>query len=208
MGVPRMSAIGTVSLWIKQLKGGDRATVQKLWESYFHRLVGLARKKLQGCPRGAADEEDVVLSAFDSFCRGAEEGRFPQLLDRDDLWHLLVLITSRKAINRAKQERRQKRGGGAVWHESALPGTDSSGWGPAFANVIGREPDPEFAVLLAEEYRRLLEKLTSAELRSVAVWKLEGYTNEEIAARLGRSRGTVERKLRLIRDCWEKEVGP
>ena len=49
--------------------------------------------------RRAADEEDVALSAFDSFCRGAEQGRFPQLDGRDDLWHLLVVITVRKKPN-------------------------------------------------------------------------------------------------------------
>jgi DNA-binding CsgD family transcriptional regulator len=43
-------------------------------------------------------------------------------------------------------------------------------------------------------------------LRSVAVWKLEGYTNKEVAAKLGRAPATVERKLRLIRATWEKEV--
>ena len=42
----------------------------------------------------------------------------------------------------------------------------------------------------------------------MAVWKLEGHTNEEIAALLGRSVPTVERKLRLIRKLWEGEVGP
>jgi DNA-directed RNA polymerase specialized sigma24 family protein len=36
---------------------------------------------------------------------------------------------------------------------------------------------------------------------------VEGYTTAEIAARLGRAPATVERKLRLIRDAWEKEVG-
>ena len=68
-------------------------------------------------PRVAADEEDVALSAFDSFCRGAQRGRFPQLDDRDNLWRLLVVITSRKAVDLAQHEgppevrRRRARGG-------------------------------------------------------------------------------------------------
>jgi DNA-directed RNA polymerase specialized sigma24 family protein len=203
-----MSSFGSVTCWIRQLGAGDQAACQKLWEGYFHRLVGLARKRLQGTPRCGADEEDVALSAFDSFFRRAQEGRFPQLVDRHDLWQLLVLIAARKASNLAKHERREKRGGGKVRHASALPPGDGEGDGPFFADVIGREPDPAFAAQVVEEYERLLAELGDDNLRSVAVWKREGYTNKEIAAKLGRSLAAVERKLRLIRDAWEQEITP
>jgi DNA-directed RNA polymerase specialized sigma24 family protein len=203
-----MSGTGSVTHWIRRLQAGEQAAFQKLWERYFRRLVALVRKRLQGAPRGAADEEDVVLSAFDSFFCRAQEGRFPKLLDRDDLWQLLVLIAGRKASNLGKHERRQRRGGGRVRHASALPGGDGSGGGPIFADLIGREPEAAVAAQVVEDYERLLDGLGDDELRSVAVWKLEGYTNEEIAAKLGRAPATVERKLRLIRDAWAKEVTP
>ena len=103
-----MSSSGSVTAWIDHLRDGDRAAAQPLWEGYFQRLVRLARKKLRGAPRGMADEEDVALSAFDSFCRGAEQGRFPQLFDRDDLWRLLFVITERKAIDLVNHEKAQK----------------------------------------------------------------------------------------------------
>src|SRR4051794_22257712 len=99
----------SVTQWVQRLQAGDRAAAQRLWEGYFRRLVGLARKRLGGMPRRAADEEDVALSAFDSFCRGAEQGRFPQLEDRDDLWQVLVLLTARKAADLAQHEGRDKR---------------------------------------------------------------------------------------------------
>src|SRR5258707_13878821 len=94
-----MSSSGSVSHWINLLKSGDPAAVQSLWEAYFPRLVALARKKLREAPRRAADEEDVALSAFDSFCDGVARGRFPRLTDRDDLWHVLVTITARNALH-------------------------------------------------------------------------------------------------------------
>jgi DNA-directed RNA polymerase specialized sigma24 family protein len=59
------------------------------------------------------------------------------------------------------------------------------------------------AAQVVEEYQRLLGGLGDAALRSVAVWKLEGYTNKEIAGRLGCSEPTVERRLRLIRKMLE-----
>jgi DNA-directed RNA polymerase specialized sigma24 family protein len=199
-----MSATGSVSYWIGKLKEGERAAVQRLWEGYFRRLVGLVRARLRSAPRSLpADEEDVALSAFDSFCRAAEQGRFPKLEDRNDLWQLLVLIAVRKATNLAKHERCQKRGGGNVVHVSALPRGDE-GDGPLFADLIGREPDPALAAEVAEEYRRLLAQLPNESLRTVAVWKMEGHSNGEIAATLGRSISAVERKLVDIRTIWEK----
>jgi RNA polymerase sigma factor (sigma-70 family) len=201
---------GTVSHWVAQLKAGDAEAAQRLWNSYFGRLVALARQMLRGAPRAAADEEDVVLSAFDSFCRGVEQGRFPRLDDRDDLWQLLFVITRRKAIDLVQHERRQKRrpkpGDGAVRHASALE-SDSSAPG-GLNQVADSEPTPEMAAEGAEECRRLLDLLGDATLQSIAVAKMEGYTSEEIAAQLGCSLPTVERKLRRIRLTWQREITP
>jgi DNA-directed RNA polymerase specialized sigma24 family protein len=198
-----MSSEGSVSQWIGELKAGDPAAAQKLWECYFQRLVGLARKKLQGKPCRVADEEDAALSAFDSFCRGAQGGRFPQLTDRDNLWRLLVAITARKAFQVQRKEHRQKRGGGAVRDEAVLAGSPESEM--AIEQIIGREPTPEFAAQVAEEYERLLGELGDAELQAIALMKMEGATTDEIAAQLGCARSTVERRLRMICTLWKPE---
>jgi DNA-directed RNA polymerase specialized sigma24 family protein len=206
-GAPPMSSAGSVTHWLARLQAGDREAAQQLWERYFRRLVGLARDRLRGAPRGAADEEDVALSAFDSFCRGAEQGRFPRLHDRDNLWRLLVVITARKAQQLAQRERRQKRGGGVVLDEAALAGpTGAVPEKAGLEGVLGAEPTPEFAAQVAEECRRLLRALGDAELEAVALLKMEGYTTEEIAAKLGYVPRTIERKLRLIRGLWESEA--
>jgi DNA-directed RNA polymerase specialized sigma24 family protein len=170
--------------------------------------VGLASKKLRDLSRRAQDEEDVALSVFDSFCRGARRGQFPQLHDRNNLWGLLVVLTTRKALNVRRDERRLKRGGGDVLGESALPGpADGSSADGGLGAVLGQEPTPEFAAQAADECRRLLDCLGDAELRSIAVWKMEGDTTEQIAARLECAPRTVERKLQRIRLRWEKEMG-
>src|SRR5438094_814018 len=121
-----MSSQGSVTAWINLLKGGDPAAIQRLCEA----------------PRRAADEEDVALSAFDSFCDGVAQGRFPQLTDRDDLWHVLVTITARKALQLIRHEQRQKRGGGAVRGESVFQeGADSdSSEEVGLDQIIGSEP--------------------------------------------------------------------
>jgi DNA-directed RNA polymerase specialized sigma24 family protein len=199
-----MSSPGSITAWIDQLRAGDRAAAQPLWQGYFHRLVALARQKLRSGPRAAADEEDVALSAFDSFCRGAEQGRFPQLADRDDLWRLLLVITERKVIDLVRHERRARRGGGKVRHAGSL--ADESTVTTPLDRFAEHQPTPELAAQLADECRRLLEALADDTLRAVAVAKMEGHTNEDIAARLQRSLPTVERKLRRIRMTWEKEL--
>jgi DNA-directed RNA polymerase specialized sigma24 family protein len=202
-----MSSSGSITHWISQLKAGDPAAAQKLWERYFPRLVGLARKKLQGTPRQAADEEDVALSAFASFCRRAESGQFPQLFDRDDLWQLLLLIATRKALYQLRHSRRQKRGGASRGEEAMVEAPETAERA-ALEQIPSAEPSPEFAAQVADEFRRLLTLLQDEELRAVALWKMEGYGNEEIATKQGCALRTVERRLRVIRSLWSQESEP
>jgi DNA-directed RNA polymerase specialized sigma24 family protein len=191
-----MSSAGSITDLLGLLKGGNAAAAQRLWESYFRRLVGIARSKLQRIPRRAADEEDVALSAFDSFCRGAAQNRFPQLTDRHDLWQVLVVLTSRKAFRLGRHELRQKRGGGRV------PSAQTHCGEQLLAELVAREPTPAFAAQVAEECRRRLDRLGNAELKTIALWKMEGYTTDEIAAKQDCAPRTVERKLQRIRNLW------
>ncbi|MFO0949408.1 MAG: ECF-type sigma factor [Planctomycetota bacterium] len=198
------SSKDSVTQWIGQLKAGEQRAAGKLWERYFDRLVRMAGKRLRIARRRVSDEEDAALSAFHLFCRGAAEDRFPKLEDRDDLWQLLVMLTDRKAIDQVRRhELRLKRGGGRVVGESAF-GTPSARGG-GIHELAGFEPTPEFAALVAEEQERLLAKLNDDLLRAIALWKLAGYSNEEIAEKIGKTPRTVTRKLDLIRVIWSQE---
>jgi DNA-directed RNA polymerase specialized sigma24 family protein len=188
---------GSITRCLGLLKRGDPQAAQAIWDRYFQRLVALARARLHSVHLRAADEEDVVLSALDSFFRRARRGQFPRLEDRDDLWQLLFVLTVRKAINLAKHERRRSRGSGKVGVLSDLEGLDIEG-------LIGNDPTPELAAQVADECRRLLGRLGDVTLRQVAVWKMEGYTNAEIARRIGCVENTVGRKLRSIREIWSE----
>jgi DNA-directed RNA polymerase specialized sigma24 family protein len=196
----------TVTVWLAQLQAGDRDAAQKIWQRYYARLVGLARARLRTLPRRAADEEDVALSAFDSFCRGVAEGRFPDLHDRDNLWAVLATLTHHSAENLRQLERRQKRGGGRVRGDSALEAAGECDAAGGFAQFADREPTPDEVAVVADLGERLLGVLTDPAHRRVAVMKLEGYTNAEIADAVGKAECTVERWLRLIRSRWEKEL--
>jgi DNA-directed RNA polymerase specialized sigma24 family protein len=192
-----LSSEGSVTGWIGRLQAGDAEAAQRLWDRYFQRLVGLARKKLHTTPF-RSNEEDVALSAFHSFCQGARQGKFPNLADRDNLWGLLITITSRKVCGFIEHEMRDRRCPGPV---------DSD-----VAQLVDREPDPAFAAQVADQFQGLLDRLADPVLQSIALWKMEGFTNQEIAAKLSETRRhherTVERKLKLIREVWAQEVNP
>lgn len=194
---------GSVTRWLGDLKEGDAKAAQPLWDRYFERLVRLARRRLHGAQGpGTGDEEDAALSAFHSVCAGAARGHFPQLTDRDDLWRLLVVVTARKAAEQSRRARRLKRGGGVVLDEAGLRGGDDPDRAEGLEMIVGPEPTPEFAAMVVEESGRLLDALGDDGLRQVALWRLEGYTGGEIAARLGCTRRTVVRRLGLIREIW------
>ena len=170
-------------------------------------MVDLARSRLRATERtdAVSDEEDAALSAFESLCAGPARGRFPQLADRDDLWRLLVVITTRKVMAQARRQHRQKRGSGHVRLASDL--FDAGGGDDEddiLARAVGSDPTAEFAAIVAEEYRLLLERLGDDALRSGAILRMEGETTEAIAGKLRCARRTVARQLALIRrilDC-------
>ena len=203
-----MSNGESVTRWLHGIKAGDSADIQRLWDRYFQRLVRLAGAKLPGHCRRAFDEEDVALSAFQSFCDRAGRGQFPQLSGRDDLWRLLATLTVRKAALTMRHQTRQKRGGGRVLGESAFVArnceTKSAG---GISEIISREPTPEDAARFADAFDDLIGRLSDQTLKTIALRKLKGDTVEEIGASVGASTRTIDRKLRLIRAIWEEASG-
>jgi len=192
-----MDNSGSVTRWIKTLREGDQEAAARLWSKYFYRLAGVVRSKFGEARLGAADGEDVALSAFFSFCRCIEEGRFGDLSGRDELWRLLVLIAKRKAVDSIRHEMAAKRGGGKVRGEGDL------------AEVVSPAPTPAFTAELFDEVHRLMDVVLGPEegmLRLIALRKLEGYSNKEIAAELSLATRTVDRKLELIRILWTTDA--
>ncbi len=184
----------SVTLWIGDLIAhGDPEAARGLWERHYDRVLRLAHAKLRRMQRPDAfhDAEDVALSTLKNVFIAARRGKLPLLKDRNDLWWLLVTITARKAHDLAERDNRLKRGGGReIAGETAIADLADSG------------PSPEDAAIMVEEFRRLLDALGDETLRQIALWKMEGFTHEEIAARLGCVRRTVYNKLDLIRKRW------
>jgi DNA-directed RNA polymerase specialized sigma24 family protein len=193
--------------WLDGLREGRTQATEKLWDLYFSRMVGLARKKLGLSHRTVVDEEDIALSAFKSFCLGFQAGRIqaPAGADAVNLWPLLVSLTINKAVDHLRREGRLKRGGGK--HPVSL--VSSSDSHSSFDPWISNEPTPELVAAANDSFDHLLDRLDDAgdeTLRIITLESIEGKTPHEIAAQLGCSLRTIQRKLKTIRALWENET--
>ena len=200
-----MSEQDEVTLWLGNLAKGDSLAAQRIWEKYFEKLSRYARGKLHNTPLRDFDEEDVALSALNTFFKGMQNGKFDSLGSREDLWRLLLTITARKAYAERRCALRKKRGSGQVRGESVFRNADSEEdrvFG--ISEILGEEPTPELAVMVAENTNYLLNLLDDVKARDIAIMRLEGQTTEEIAQEFGCARRTVERKLERIRACWRE----
>jgi RNA polymerase sigma factor (sigma-70 family) len=197
-------ANGSVSHWIEQAKGGEEAAAEQLWNRYFHRLVGFARKKMPDLKRRSQDEEDIAICALANFLRDAKRGQYPALQDRDGLWPLLATITERKVINLRQKERAQKRGGGNVRGESVFHNANPNVQNPGIDGFAAPVTTDQFSAAICSECNDLFNQLDDDQLRLVAQRRLEGYSNAEIAQEVGCVPRTIERKLERIRAIWTK----
>lgn len=180
----------SITRLIRAMQDGRNSAVGPLLEVYFDRLVQLARQRLQNLPGMAAYDEDVALRSFHSLCQRIRDPARPlDLSSRDDLWRLLATRTISRAIDLIRRHR-----------PGEVPGAND------VEQLLTREPTPEEAAEVADECQRLLDLLDEPELRQIALWKVEGYTNEEIAARLDCVPRTIERKVSRIRLLWKHEL--
>jgi RNA polymerase sigma factor (sigma-70 family) len=180
----------SITRLMRAVQDGSSSAVRPLLAAYFDRLVQLAHKRLQNLPGLGGYDEDLALRSFHSvYQRLRDPARPLELANRNDLWRLLATRTISRAIDLIRR------------HRLAVVTGDQD-----LTRLLSREPTPEEAAEVADECRRLLDALPEPELRQIALWKVEGYTNEEIAARLDCVPRTIERKVSRIRLLWQHEL--
>lgn len=182
-----------ITQWITGVRKRDSEAETALWDHYFKRVVRLARSRMSALQGTVYDEEDAAVSALRSMFRGIQAERFPELHDRHNLWRILVLITKRKLRAQWRRETANRRTPEAV---------DAGDAELRIEEVIADEPTPDFVAEMMDETERLLAELDDDNLRRIAVMRMDGLTNDEIADRLGCASRTVRRKVDRIRDIW------
>ena len=190
-----------VTVWLNKMKEEPDQSLEKIWNKYYKHLITFARKKLGNAPRRNFDEDDIVSSVLESFFDGVQQDRFPKLNDRTDLWKILLTMTARKTAQNIRSEMAEKRGGGDVRGESVFSGSSSAGIDKF------QSPTEKFAEDLTFEMKERLAELGDEVLQSVAIMKLQGYTNAEIASEMEVVERTIERKLERIREIWQHQLG-
>ena len=195
---------GSVTTLVDQLQDPDSRVrdqaATRIWQRYFPSLLQLAERQLARRVRQRIDGEDVLQEMYNSFCQRRRRGQF-ELVDRDALWALLAKMTVLKARKSARKATRQRRDVRREERPAAQrPGHDDADF---YARLEGGGPTPDEAVAFAEEVERRLGELAPG-LRQVALLRLAGYTQEEIAGKkhLDCSVRTVERKVRMIKQQW------
>jgi DNA-directed RNA polymerase specialized sigma24 family protein len=191
-----MSQAHTITGLLAGVSDGDEKAIEKLVHVYLDRLVGVGRRKyrsLGNIPRPVEDEEDAALSALDTFCGRAREGKIQDLANREQLWALLVKITIRKVYDQRERATAKKR-----------RGKDPPGSAAALDQVISELPGPQAEAELKDTYRAAMDLLTDPDLKRIAEMDLEGRNRAEIAEGLGLTERTVYRKLQVIREHWDR----
>lgn len=197
-----MDSENSITKYLSALKRGEPDASQKIWELFFKRLVVLARKKLASSPKRWSDEEDIVQQAFANFFVQVQAGRFPRLNNRDDLWQILAMLVDRRSTDQIRKLLAPKAGGGKVRGESAfvVGGSEYGG-----INLIADDlPTSDLAAEFVEELDFRLRAFTNDDYRQIAILKLQGYRNREIAEQIKSSLRTVERCLQHIREKWRE----
>lgn len=198
-----MSDQGSVTAWLPLLERGDAVADEWLVSTYFEHVARIARRQLGLAPRRAADEEDVANSVFRLFLARAKDGGFKQLADRNDLHRILLLLTKRRAIDyyRRSTRRRQLEVGESAIAEAAESQV-------RFKEIAATQAPSDLVMEIAEEIRELFSDIECQDLQldQIAMFRLQGYSAAEIAARIGCLPRTVYRRLNLIQTRWQSRT--
>ena len=196
-----MKTAGSVTTWLRALEAGDNDAAQQLWDRYSDAMHGVAKRRMRRQKRhDILDEEDFVVSAFASVCLAARNGRLAGIANRDELWGMLVVATNRKVGQRIQYTNAEKRASVSLLDQHVR----NTEIGSRLERLIANSPTPELQALLAEQADKLLARLSDPDLQAIALLRLAGYTNDEIAAEMGFSRRTTFRMVAHIRTCWKE----
>ena len=202
-GSPAQAAADlSVTQFLPDAKAGRRAAIDAISDRLRPRVERVVARQLRGLR--SADPEGVASSVFVYFWKVADRGDFAEddFTCSRELWAYLMRVAKHKVRDHArygkskKRDVRRTRGEDSVWRKTG------EGGGNGFDAVAGGGPTPAERAASAEVLTDFLAGLPDPVLRDVAVLRMEGYTVEEVADRVGVSSRTVKRKLRRLRDHW------
>lgn len=182
---------------LERLRAGDPDASEQIYALYIRRLIGLARKRMEGRLLQKEAPEDIAASAIKSFFLRDQVKPFPRLSSWDSLWRLLATITRRKCGHRDEYYFAAKRD---LHREASPTPTDDSAIG---IEGIARDPSPAEVTEFEDTLRHLLQGLDERE-QDIVRFTLEGFTVREIHERIHRSEHLIRAVLKKVRSRWER----
>jgi RNA polymerase sigma-70 factor (ECF subfamily) len=170
-----------LDLW----RAGNQDAARQLFDRYSERLVAVARRHIGQRVARRVDPEDVVQSVFRTFFRRVQSGEL-NLYDPDRLCALLARITINKALDQVSFHHAAKR-------NVNLDADSGSNDHDPVARLLDDEPSPESVNQFLDTLEHFLGHF-SPEERQVLEMRMQGFSVEEIARRLG----TYDRKIYRI----------
>ena len=181
---------------IEGLRHGDEEVLTEFCERYAGALARIAERNIAPAMRRRFGPETIAQSACCSFLMRAREGRY-DVPDSESLWRLLCAITLTKVREKVRFHSRGKRELGRE-----INGGSEEGSG-ALDSLAATDPDPDEALVIAEELQLLIESLDEEEQKIVEL-KLLRRSTSEVAEALGCSERTVRRLTGQLRERLEE----
>ncbi len=181
---------------VELCRAGDQEAARQIFERYASRLVALARRQISQRMASRVDPEDVVQSVFRSFFGRVKAGKF-RFEEQNDLGKLLVGITVHKTLRKIQFHKAGKR-------DRRLEVFQGEGSLEGIEGLLDGEPTPEAVVAFLDQLEHFLSQLRPQE-RQILEMRLEGYSNGEIAKKLGIYDRKIRRVIERIRGLAEQE---
>ncbi len=175
---------------------GDQDAAREIVDRYLDRLLTLARRRISQRLASRVDPEDIVQSVFRTFFVRLKEGQFV-FQDQDDLCKLLMRITLHKTLRQVAYHKAAKR-------DPSLETPQGSHHSEQLSALFDQEPTQEATVTFLDQLEHFLTQLRPQE-REILEMRLQGFSNEEIAKKLGIYDRKIRRVIEHVRDIALKE---
>ena len=181
---------------IERCRRGDQDAARELFDSYVVRLLPLARRRISQRLASRVDPEDIVQSVFRTFFARLKDDKF-EISDQDDLFRLLMRITVHKTLRQIAHHRAAKR-------NPALELGHTDDAHEQLMQLLTTEPTPEATVTFLDTLENFMGLLPGAD-REILELRMQGFSTEEIAQKLGSYDRKIRRVLERIRHVAEHE---
>ena len=167
-------------------RAGDQAAWTELFETYYPKVIRVIRRKLNSPSiRSLYDSTDFASDVWKSLAANADRLDFPTM---DSLMGFLVKVAENKLADEMRRQSTRKRD-----RNRDRPDSDQRA-------LASSDPTPSAFAQERERLDQILGRADDEQGREVIRLKRLGYSNEEIAERLGWHVRKVQRFLKGLDD--------